>query len=400
MPDSKDLQPPPPAAELRARFDAVAPFTVGIEEETMLLDPVTLDLAPVATTVLERLAGDARFKRELPAAQVEIATEPAASAVDAVAQLAAARARLVEAADGVARPAAAGAHPFAAPEGELSGGERYDALREDYGRIGRRQQIAALQIHVAVGGARRTLAVYNALRAYLPELAALAANAAFHDGKPAGVASVRPTIATLLPRQGMPPAIESWDAFAEELRWGAAAGVPVPRTWWWELRPHARFGTLEVRVPDAQTTLADAAGVAVAAQALVAWLAERWDAGERLPVVPSWRIEENRFSALRHGLDGELADLESGKRIPTRERLRALLDALEPVAARLGAAELLPHARALAERNGAVRQREVAAERGVRGLVAWQAERYGDPLARAVTAPALVADAGRVPKAS
>jgi glutamate---cysteine ligase / carboxylate-amine ligase len=189
-------------------------------------------------------------------------------------------------------------------------------------------------------------------------------------------------ICGMLPRQGIPPALESCERFAAELRWGAAAGgVVEPRTWWWELRPHPTFGTLELRVPDAQTTLADAAGVVVVAQALVAWLSERFDAGERLPVAPSWRIAENRFAALRHGLDAELADLVTGERATAHERLRALLDRLAPVAERLGAGALLPHAHALAERNGAVRQREVAAEHGVRGLVAWQAACFAEPSA-------------------
>jgi len=382
MPATLRLQPPPTAAELRATFDAVEPFTVGIEEELMLLDPVTLDLAPLAEELLDaRLAGDPRFTRELPAAQVEIATAPARGALDALARLAAARADLLAAAHGLARPAAAAVHPFAAPAGALSGGGRYDAIERAYGPVARRQLVASLQVHVAVGGARRTLAVHDALRSYLPELAALAANGAFHEGRDSGLASARPLVSGMLPRQGVPPTLESWEHVAAELRWGAAAGaVTEPRLWWWELRPHPAFGTLELRVPDAQTTLAEAAGVVVAAQALVARLAERFDAGERLAVAPTWRIEENRFAALRHGLDGELADLDSGERVPARERLRALLDELAPVAERLGAGALLPCAYALAERNGAIRQREVAGARGVRGLAAWLAERFGDPL--------------------
>ena len=168
---------PPSAAELRRRFDRAGALTVGVEEETMLLDPVTLDLAPRAAAVLARLADDLRFTSELPAAQLEIATAPAASAVDAVAQLAAARRELARAAAGIARPAVAGMHPFAAPDGALSGGPRYDRLAAEYGPIARRQLVASLQVHVAVGGAERSLAVYNALRSYLPELAALAANA-------------------------------------------------------------------------------------------------------------------------------------------------------------------------------------------------------------------------------
>jgi len=351
----------------------------------MLLDPATLDLTPRVDEVLARLDGDARFSRELPAAQVEIATAPTASAVDALAQLAAARAALRAACEGIARPAAAAVHPFAALSGELNAGERYDAIRAAYGPVARRQLVASLQVHVAVGGAERTLAVHDALRSYLPELAALAANGAFHGGRDSGLASARPLVCGLLPRQGVPPALESWERAAGELAWGATAGaVAEPRLWWWELRPHPLYGTLELRVPDAQTTLAEAAGVVVFAQALVAWLAQRWDAGEPLPVAPTWRIEENRFAALRDGLDGELADLETGARMPARERLHALLDELAPVARQLGAGALLPHARALAERNGALRQRAVAAERGLRGLVAWMAERYGDPLGSAV----------------
>jgi len=399
MPASDRRQPPPSPADLRAAFDAVEPFTVGIEEEVMLLDPVTLDLAPCAEEVLARLHGDARFSRELPAAQVEIATAPTAHASDALAQLAAARADLIAACDGVALPAAAAVHPFAAVSGTLNDGDRYDAIQATYGPVARRQLVASLQVHVAVGGAERTLAVHDALRSFLPELAALGANGAFYGGRDSGLASVRPLVCGLLPRQGVPPALGSWERVAAELAWGAQAGtLPEPRLWWWELRPHPTWGTLELRAPDAQTALSDAAGVVVVAQALVAWLAERFDAGERLPVAPTWRIEENRFAALRDGLDATLADLDGGALAPVRARLGALIDALEPVAERLGAAPLHPHARALAQRNGALRQRAVAAERGVRGLVAWMAERYGDPLPAPSVGAALGSAAGRVPR--
>lgn len=402
MPATPRSQPLPAPAELRARFDAVGSFTVGIEEEVMLLDPLTLDLAPVAAEVLGRLGGDPRFKPELPAAQIEIATTPAAGAVEAIAQLAAARADLLAALDGtgsppIAWPAAAAVHPFAAPTGPLSDGPRYDAIRAVYGPLAARQLVASLQVHVAVGGGARTLAVHDALRGFLPELAALAANGAFHDGADTGFASARPGICALLPRQGVPPVLGSLERFA-----AAAARLADPHLWWWELRPHPTFGTLELRVPDAQTTLAEAAGVVVVAQALVAWLAERWDAGDLDPTEaapPSWRIEENRFAALRRGVEGELADLRTGERRPARERLHGLLDQLAPVAERLGAGALLPCARALVERNGAIRQREVAEVRGLHGLAAWQAERFGDPPPAAVALPssALAAAADRVP---
>jgi len=362
---------------LRARFDAARPLTVGIEEEVLLLDPETHDLTPRATEVLERLGQRERFKPELPAAQLEIVTAPNAHLDGALGELAAGRRELIQAASGIARPATAGLHPFADPEVELSGLGSYEHTRTEYGRIARLQQVSALQVHVAVGGADRSLAVYNALRSYLPEIAALAANAPYLGGQDTGMASVRPKIGELLPRQGVPPAIGGWEEFAEALHWGAAAGnVHTPRTWWWELRPHPFHGTLEVRVPDAQTTMEDAAAVAAVVVVLVAHLAERHDAGQRLPVAPTWRIEENRWSAARHGTDGTLADLDTGERRPTRERLHALLEAI-------GAETAEP----LVQRGGYARQREVAAERGLPGLAQWLADGFAPGPAWADRAP-------------
>ncbi len=365
---------------LAAAFEAVEPFTVGLEEEVMLLDPETLDLSERAPELLARLAdGPSPFKLELPASQLELVSPPRRTVAEAAADLAVARRELIEVAAGVARPAAAGYHPFAAAEGALNRGRRYDRAADEYGSVARQQLVCALQVHVAVGGAERTLAVYNRLREELPALAALAANAPLRGGRDSGLASVRPTVSGLLPRQGVPPPLESWDELADGLRWGATAGaIPEPGFWWWELRPHPRYGTLELRVPDAQTTLADAAAVAAVAHALVVELAERHDAGERFRPAPTWRIEENRWSACRHGVEGTLADLATGEPRPTAERLGALIDRLAPVAARLDASTALDHARRLAERNGALRQREVAAERGPHAVAGWLAERFGD----------------------
>jgi carboxylate-amine ligase len=366
-------------ASLRRRFDEVTDFTVGLEEETWLLDPETHDLAPVAAGVLERLDGDPRFKPELPAAQLEIVTTPATGAADAVRQLAQARRDLAAAASGVAVPAACAVHPTASGRGVLTASKRYEAIHRRYGSIAERQLVASLQIHVAVAGAQRSLAVYNAMRAYLPEIAALAANAPFYEGADSALASVRPGICVLLPRQGVPPHLPSWEHFADELGWGlGASSLQDASQWWWELRPHPRLGTLEVRVPDAQTTLSEAAGLAALVQALVATLAQRCDDGARTAESPTWRIQENRFSALRHGVEGTMADVSSGARQSTRERLLALVEEVEPMARHLGTADLLGHARTSIATNGATRQRDAAAATGVAGLPAWLAARYLD----------------------
>lgn len=359
----------PSSAELRARFDEPAPMTVGLEEEVMVLDALTLDLAPRAA----ELAGGP-VKQELPAAQAEIVSPPSRTVDEAIAELAAGRCVLADRARAAGLAvAAAGVHPFAAVEGELSRGERYDALAERYGPIARRQLVFALQVHVCVRGADRALAVHNALRSHLPDIAALAACGPFHGGADTGLASVRPQISTLLPRQGVPPALASWDAFAAGLRWAGDPG-----SWWWELRPHPVFGTLELRVPDAQPTLHDARAVAAVCHALTVWLAERFDAGEELAAHEGWRIAENRWSALRHGPAGEMIDLDSGERVPAADRLHALLDDITPTAQRIGCAAGVAAARVLLDAGGGAARLRAAADGDPRRAARWLAERFLD----------------------
>jgi carboxylate-amine ligase len=369
--------PSPSADRLRDSFDANEPWTVGLEEELMLVDASTGELLHDESVHEEIGAADARFKRELPVSQVEIVLPPAAGADAVVAELREARAALREALPARAAAIGCGAHPAAPAEGRLSAGDGYAVLAEEYGPVARRQLICALQVHVAPGSAERALPVYNALRGYLPEIAALAANAPFRSGRDSGMASVRPKVAEGLPRQGVPPAFATWEELAEGLAWTSAAGGTRRSTWWWELRLHPSLGTLELRVPDAQTTCADAAGVASFAQCLIAWLGERADAGEQLPVHDRWRIEQNRWSANRHGVEGMLADLGSGERRPTRGVLLGLIEQVAGVAERIGAAAGLAEARRLAERNGAVAQRDAVARLGsVEGLAVHLADRF------------------------
>ena len=341
------------AIDPRGAFVHPSPPTVGIEEELMVLDPVTLDLTPRAPGLVARAGGDPGIATELPAAQVELRSRPRRTVAEAAADLARGRADLVRLGAGEVRLAGAGAHPFAAAEGEVTPGPRYLGTLREFGAIARRQLVFGLHVHVAVRPGDRALAVHDALRSHLPELAGL------------------------LPRQGVPPPARSWEALEAALRWGAAAGaVADPASWWWELRLNARTGTVEVRVPDAQASVADAAAVAAVVHALTATLAARHEAGEALPVAETWRIAENRWWACRDGVGAHLADLETGRREPARERLHRLIDALAPAARELGCAEELEAARGLVERDLPGRWRAVAADRGSRGLVGWLADRF------------------------
>jgi glutamate---cysteine ligase / carboxylate-amine ligase len=363
---------------LRRRFDSAPEYRVGIEDELLVLDPTTFELAPRATEALAAVGDDPRFKLELPASQVEIVTPPCGSVKEAAAELAQARRDLDQAVNGTLRFAGAGVHPVSTGVGELNRGLRYDRIAREYGCIARRQVTCAFQVHVSVGDADRALAVYNAARSYLPLLAALAANAPFYEGADTGLASVRPKIAELLPRQGVPPEIDSWAQYCSMLSWRSVdrAEGADPATWWWELRPHAIFGTLEFRVPDGQSTISSAAGIAAVIQALVAWLGARHDAGESLGADPSWRINENRWSACRYGVEGTMAETRSGGLVPTRAVLERLLDALRPTAARLGSALQLELAHGLIAENGAMRQRRIGSASGVHAVAPWLVERF------------------------
>lgn len=341
----------------------------------MVLDPQSHDLLPCGPGILEGL--DSRFKPELPASHVEIATNPHRRIDLLAAELLECRSALSAHVSGRALLAAAGVHPFTARTGELNSTERYARMLAEYGDVMRQQLICGLHVHVRLGGADRVLAVYNAMRSYLPELAALAANAPVHCERDTTLASVRPLICGLMPRQGVPPPIGSWEEYAARLNWGVGSKrLGQPREWWWELRPHGGVGTLEIRVPDAQTTVGEAMAVVAVAAGVAVWLAERHDAGELEFPAETWRINENRWTALRNGMDGYLVDVQTGVRRPARERLGWLIDQVEPVLHRLGGASQLDAARAMLGRNGASRQRELFRAGGAVELTGWLAERF------------------------
>jgi carboxylate-amine ligase len=369
-----DVTPPTnlDARSLRTAFDADRTLTVGVEEELMLLAPETLDLAPCAPAVLARLVGDVRYKPELPAAQLEIVGRPAATVPEAAAELLRARRDLARAAEGLARPAGAGVHPFASGIGVVSPGERYEQITAELGSVARRQLVFGLHVHVAVSGADCALAVYNALREELPALAALAGASPFYEGRDTRLASVRPELSGLLPRQGIPPAFADFEAYARALAWRGARGAFVDARWWWEARLHPVHGTLEVRVPDTQATVGETAAVAAVVHALVATLVDRHDAGDLPAPAETWRIAENRWSACRHGVAGPWVDVRSGAATTIRRHAETLLDDLRPAAERLGCAAQLDAARTSLDDPPAARARVL----GPHALAVSLAERF------------------------
>ncbi|HVM69654.1 MAG TPA: YbdK family carboxylate-amine ligase [Gaiellaceae bacterium] len=360
------------ADEWRARFDTASDFTIGIEDELMLVDRATLKLAPEIDRVLAAVGGDPRVTRELRAAQLEIVTPVCGNAAEACAELTEVRRSLVGALDGTIGIAAAGTHPFSTDWGTIADGERYRAIADEYTWAARRSLACGLHVHVAVPGAERALAVYNALRSYLPAIAALGTNSPFIEGLDSGLCSIRPKLNEAFPRAGIPPRFDSWEELVGFVDWARRGGLfPDHTHFWWDLRPHLEHGTLELRAADAQTRVEDAAAIAAVFHALALTLAERYDEGDRLRVHDTHRISENSWRAYRWGVRGWLVDLDTGEQQPTRTVLAALIDEVTPAARRLSCLPQLEHARTLLAGNGADRQRYVESREGMLGLTAW-----------------------------
>jgi carboxylate-amine ligase len=353
----------------RRAFSNGASATVGFEEELILLEPATLLPANEVEGALVRLEDD-RFTCELRSAQLEVRTRPSRTVSEACRELRAARALAADRLAGFTRIAASGVHPTSTLPIEVADRSRYRRIATDCPWSVREGLPSGLHVHVAIGGPARALAVYNAARSYLPELAALAANSPFLGGRDTGLASSRLKLNEAFPRAGVPPAFRSWTEYADFVSWGAAGGhFPDPSHLWWDLRPHPGYGTLEFRVADAQTRIDEVGAVAAVCQALVSALAARYDAAGELPVHDTHRIAENRWRAVRDGLEGALVDLDTGIPVPARTRIGALLASLEPVAEALGSRNELLAAWTLLAENGAERQRRVAARFGLDELL-------------------------------
>ena len=361
--------------DLEELFDGRSGSTIGLEEELMLLDPETMEVSPSAELVFDLVAGDDRFAPELRQGQIEIRTPVCGNAVAAALCLADTILSLRDRLAGRLVVASSGTHPFSSAWGDITRGQRYRKLAAEFPHAAHGHLPSGLHVHVAVAGADRALAVYNAARSFLPELTALAANSPFLDGVDTGLASARSQLTLAFHRSGVPPAFASWEAYVEFVEWGRQGGVfPDASHLWWDLRPHPQFGTLELRCPDSQTRVEDAAAVAALFQCLLVWLAGRYDEHDELAVHDTSRIAENVWRASRYGTRGYMVDPVTGEQEETRSRIGRLLEALEPTASRYGTSWALLTASTLLADNGADRQRYVAAEHGLDGLARWLAD--------------------------
>jgi carboxylate-amine ligase len=320
--------------------------------------------------VLRLRTGDSRFAPELRCAQIELVSPVCVSPSDAEREIRAARADLASTLAERARPLAVGAHPTAQHPGPVFDLPRYQAVLAEAPLAAAELLTCGMHVHVGVGDTAASLAVYNGMRTFLPVLVALGANSPFHRGADSGVASIRARLGSTLPRSGVPPVFRSWDEYEDYLRWGAAdALIPDATFHWHDLRLNLRHGTVELRAFDAQTDPADSGALVALTQALASWALARHEAGEPLATAPTHRIAESTWLAARDGTAGALVDLASGERIPTSDLVERLLESVVPVACPTHADAMADRVRGLARRCGAERQRLLAADTDLEGVV-------------------------------
>jgi glutamate---cysteine ligase / carboxylate-amine ligase len=349
-------------------FGKSDPYTLGVEEEYMLLDGETFDLVQHVEAVLEAAEGgehERRVNPELMQSVLEIATPVCRSAGEVDDELRKLRGYVT----GIAREqgmrvGSAGTHPFSLFERQrITARDRYRHLVDQMQYVARRELIFGLHVHVAVDDPERAIQIVNGLLAHLPAFLALSASSPFWRGEPTGLASSRQMVFAAFPRSGPPPRFENYNDYAEVVGQLEKTGCIADYTHiWWDIRLHPRFGTIEIRVCDAVTRVEDAVALAAFAQSLVKLYSERHAIGAEIPSYHRILTTENKWLAARYGLEAPVMDLATGRRnrVPVAQLVRRTLRELEPHARELGCdAEIEGISEILAKGNGSDRQRRI-----------------------------------------
>ncbi len=346
---------------MEANFTGPA-YTVGIEEELMILDSTSYALVNAIDDLVEE-SPHGEIKPELMESVLEISTNPAKDLRGAGGLLRGLRRQVRDkAAEHGLTIGSAGTHPFAKWEDQrITAAPRYRDLVDALRFVARQEIIFGLHVHVGLDDPDKAIHVANGMRVHVPVLLALSANSPFWRGDATGLASTRMPIFRQFPRVGMPPYYDGWADFERRIDFMVEAGVLSDYTWlWYDVRPHPNFGTVEIRAMDGQTHVEHTLGLAALIQAMVKELAEHFEAGKRLADFPQEMLDENRWLAARHGLEGELVDLPERRTVPAKELARRLYDRLKEHAQDLDGAGALEGIIDLIEHgDGAYRQRKV-----------------------------------------
>ena len=341
------------------------PYTLGVEEEYMLLDGETFDLVQHVDTVLAATSGhelESRINPELMQSVLEIATPVCHNAADVEAELRKLRGFVCDLArERGMRVGSAGTHPFSLFERQrITARDRYRNLVDQMQYVARRELIFGMHVHVAVDDAEKAIQVVNGLLVHVPMLLALSANSPFWRGEATGLSSSRQMVFAAFPRSGPPPRFASYAEYAEVVGQLEKTGCIADYTHiWWDIRLHPRLGTIEIRICDAVTRVEEAVALTAYCQALVKHFCERYERGEEIPSYHRILTTENKWLAARYGLEAPVMDLATGRRnrVSVAQLVRRTLKELEPHARELGSERELEGVRDILSRgNGSDRQ--------------------------------------------
>jgi carboxylate-amine ligase len=340
-------------------------YTLGVEEEYMLLDGETFDLVQHVDTVLAATSGhelESRINPELMQSVLEIATPVCHTAADVESELRKLRGFVCDLArERGMRVGSAGTHPFSLFERQrITARDRYRNLVDQMQYVARRELIFGMHVHVAVDDPEKAIQVVNGLLVHVPMLLALSANSPFWRGEPTGLSSSRQMVFAAFPRSGPPPRFASYAEYAEVVGQLEKTGCIADYTHiWWDIRLHPRLGTIEIRICDAVTRVEEAVALTAYCQALVKHFCERFERGEEIPSYHRILTTENKWLAARYGLEAPVMDLATGRRnrVSVAQLVRRTLKDLEPHARELGSERELEGVREILSRgNGSDRQ--------------------------------------------
>lgn len=328
----------------RERFEDSTDFTMAVEEEFAIVDPETLELAHGFEELRRAAQADPvladSMRGELIDTEIEIRSGRSASFPEMCERQIERRRRLFDLAEGHGFAlASSGTHPWANYlDQAIIDTPHYKRLREELGWVAQRNNTWSLHAHVGIRGADRAIAVSDHLRNVLPPLLALSANSPFLDGCDSGLHSVRSQIFTRsFPRCGLHEPFGDWETYASFVELlGRTRSIVESTQLWWSVRPHHAFGTVEVRICDAQTRGDESLGLGGMLVACVVQSALDYDAGELGAPLRDRELEENLWRAIRFGLDGRMIDFDRGSEIPTREAIERLVAWTAPARASLG----------------------------------------------------------------
>jgi carboxylate-amine ligase len=317
------------------------PFTIGIEEELMLLHEGDLSLAQEIESIIAAVPPEreGQVKPELMQSVLEIATKPCQNVSEAGEELRALRRMLSSIAEerGL-KVAASGTHPFGRWEDQkIVDRPRYKELISDLGFIARQELIFGTHVHVAIEGPDRAIYVADGIRLFLPLLLALSANSPFWRGELTGMKSSRTPVFRAFPRAGIPPHYGTWKTYSERVEQMMRGGAIEDYTYlWWDVRPHPNLGTVETRIFDQQTTLEHTIALAALTISLAHRMVALYDADEPLGEFPTELIDDNKVRAALRGMEGTLIDFFRGEQLPAEQMADALVEELKADAADLG----------------------------------------------------------------